>query len=720
MKAKSKAGNNHRRLYRPFFFLFMSLSSIVCFSISLPEKNENRINLLLITVDTLRPDRLSCYSRSHLKTPNIDGLAEKGILFSKAFASTPTTLPSHANILLGTTPLYHGVHANSNNVVRDELLTLSEYLKDCGYSTGAFVGGYPLDSRFGLGQGFDIYDDDFAGPGVKKPSVLERSAGEVVEKALNWLTNIESPWFLWIHCFDPHDPYEPPEPYKTQYKDDLYSGEVAYVDTVMGKLFDHMREKKYFGNTLIIFTGDHGESLGEHGELTHGYFAYNSTIWVPLIIVLPGGNPGRIGQDVSHIDIFPTICDVLLITKPPFLQGISLIPAIEGKDLKKRQIYFESLDPYFSQGWAPLKGFLYRGEKFMESPLPELYDLEDDFDELNNLAEKRELDGYKKQLSQIAAAFSSPEDTKKAGNIDRESLEKLRSLGYLSTSSPRDQRKEFFGPQDDIKVLMPYYNRAVEARELFKRGKTNDALGLLNDIIRERKDFAIAYWGLALMYRQLGKLHDSLAILKLGLERVPSNYDIFFNYISDNLAAGHYDEIIKLVSEKRYPAMESDAAIWLNLGLAYSGKGDIMNAIGATEKALSLDGKNPTIYNNLGTNYYYLTLKTEDPKVFENCIANFKKAIELDPDYAAPYSGLGAAYRIANNLDGAIYCWERALKLQPDSDQALYSLGLAYFDNGETAKALDYLNKYKERYSQRLPPGEKKKLEDLIQKLRQR
>jgi tetratricopeptide (TPR) repeat protein len=393
---------------------------------------------------------------------------------------------------------------------------------------------------------------------------------------------------------------------------------------------------------------------------------------------------------------------------------------MEGKNLPTRPIYFESMDPYYTKGWAPLYGFIDGREKFVESPIPELYDLENDFDELTNLAQEKELGGYRKRLGQIVKGLSSPEGIKAEERLDPETLEKLKSLGYVGSLSSPESRKEIFGPEDDVKVLLPYYKKAIEAMDLYQNGKVTEGIKLLNDIIEQRKDFYLAYYDLGIVYRDTRRLKDALAVLKLGLERLPSNYEIFHNYVSYLLDAAQYDEVIKMVSEKRLRAMEFDPGIWLNLGVAYSNKGDLENARVAYEKALSIDKKNPVIYNNLGWNYYYLTLKTKDRRTFQKCFESFKKALELDPDYASSYNGLGEAYRLADNLDGAIDCWEKALQLKPDFEEALYSLGLAHFDKGETAKALAYLNRYKERYSHLLTPEERKELDDLIQKCRQK
>jgi len=717
---RQSGGKKRWTLHLLLVCLVSGLFSLVLFSSSRPQSEGKRTNFLLITIDTLRADRLSCYSSPYLKTPNIDSLAQMGTLFSRAFAHTPTTLASHTNILLGVTPLTHGVRANAYFVVRPESPTLAGYLKSYGYTSGAFIGGYPLDSKFGLAQDFDTYDDDFAGTGYKKRSILERKAEAVIDKALGWLKSQRSPWFLWIHCYDPHDPYEPPPPFDIPYKKQPYDGEVAYVDYSLGRLVSYFRENHCFDDTLVILTGDHGESLGEHGELTHGCFAYNATLWIPLIIILPGGKNGRVDQQVSHIDLFPTVCDVLLIDKPPFLQGISLLPAMEGKSLLTRPIYFESLDPHYSKGWAPLRGFIYGRDKFIESPISELYNLDSDFAELNNLVENESLADAQEQLAQIVKSLSPSGEKKRPQGMDRETQEKLKSLGYVSASSPQDSRTDGYGPEDDVKVLLPFYNRTLEAMDLYRSARITEAVKLLEGVIAERKDFTIAHYDLALIYKETGKLTSALGILKKGLAAAPDNYDLFFEYTSCLLAAGQHEEAIKMISGNKFREMDYDPAIWLNLGVAFSSRGELENGIAAYEKALAIDPGNATVFNNLGAAYHYLTLKTGDQKAFNQSIESFKKAIELDPGYASPYNGLGTAYRLAGNLDGAIYCWERALELKADLDPVYYSLGLAYFEKGETPKGLEYLEKYKRRTAHFLSPGERKKLEELIQKFRQK
>ena len=699
-------------LFLVFLFLFFSLF-VQSSPLSSKSKEKASMNLLLITIDTLRADRLGCYGSKNVKTPNIDSLAERGTLFKNAFAHTSTTLPSHANILIGMTPLSHGVHDNSNFVVREEFLTLAEHLKGFGYATGAAVGAYPLDLRFGLNQGFDFYDDDYGNQNFQNPFYIERKAQKVVGTAIEWLNAQKGPWFLWIHCFDPHSPYESPEPFKSEFKNHPYDGEVAYVDFSLGELLSYLKNEDAFEKTVIVFTADHGESLGEHGEETHGYFAYNSTIWVPLIISLPGAVNNQVNQTVSHIDIFPTVCDVLHVEKPSFLQGSSLLPLLKGKKLSEKPVYFESLYPYYSRGWAPLRGYISGGEKFIDSPIPEVYDLDKDFDELINLAEKRELDKYKSKLASIIGDQSQPEEVE-SQRIDREALQKLKSLGYIS--SRQVITKENFTPESDIKMLLPYHNKSSEAMNIYKAGKVEEAINLLREIITEKKDVDTSYLNLARIYKERGELKDALEVLRSALDHLPSSYEIFLTYVSYLLHASQYDVVIDVFEKKEYLRMRFDPEIWNSVGVAYLNRGELEKAAEAFEEAISLDSDYPVAYNNLGNVYFFDFKKTRNPRAYQNALDNFKKAIELDPEYDLAYNGLGGAYLLVGYLEGAVVCLEKALELNPGLGYALYNLGHAYLLKGDIDKALDCFERYKKSNSDRLSPSERKELDELIQK----
>jgi arylsulfatase A-like enzyme/Flp pilus assembly protein TadD len=669
-------------------------------------------NVLLITIDTLRADRLSCYNKEYLLTPNIDSFAEKGVLFSRAFANTSTTLPSHTNILLGTSPLYHGVHDNLNFVVRDDFLTLTEHLKANGYATAAFVGAYPLDSRFGLAQGFDKYDDEYPHDYNQQLSRLERRAEDVIDKALEEMNSLDSPWFVWIHCYDPHLPYEPPEPFKNKYEKNPYDGEVAYVDLALGKLIGYMEKNRLFEKTVIVFTGDHGESLGEHGEASHGFYAYNTSIWIPFIVNIPGIKPKRVDQYVSHLDIFPTICEAVEVEKPSFLHGVSLLPVLKGKSLPDRTIYFESMYPYYSHGWAPLLGFLDRKEKFIESPIPELYDLEIDFDELNNLATQKKLDGYRAQMEKIIYAQTSSNNVKSKQMLDREALKKLKSLGYISTS--RDLNKKNFGPEDDIKTLLPFHNLTHKAMIHYGGGRTQKAIEILRNVIKERKDIGIAYQRLSELYVNEGQADKALEILREGLSNVSREYDIYRSYIKVLRIAKKYDEIIENFSEEIYREVSTDPEIWNTLGFAYSKRNEWDKAIEAYNQALSLDLNYAQAYFNLGDAYFSLANKNRDQGLIQKSLENYKKAIEVDPIYPSPYFGLGMVFRQIGNFDEAISYWIKSIELQPDFDMAIYYLGLVYLEKGDKSKALACFNTLKEKFFSHYPEEQKQHIEALI------
>ena len=707
------------RMGKKSFFVLHLIFLLVLVSPTSPlsatkSANNTPSNVLLITIDTLRADRLSCYSAKHLQTPNIDKFAERGVLFSRAFAHTSTTLPSHTNILCGTTPLHHGVHDNFNFVLKKEFLTLTEHLKTFGYSTGAFVGGFPLDSRFGLDQGFDVYDDDFG-----KKSELEIQAELVADKALSWLEIQENPWFLWMHCYDPHDPYEPPEPFLQQNKDDIYNGEVAYVDHVLEKLNSYLEKNGLFDKTVIVFTGDHGEALGQHGEVTHGFFAYNEVIWVPLIICSPEISQGRIDQHVSHIDIFPTVCDLLDVKKPPFLQGSSLMPAMKGKKIPQRIHYFESLYPFYSRGWAPLRGFIQKGEKYIDSPIPEIYEIENDFVELNNMAKRKKLEDYKKRLDRIIEDQSNSETPTSKKTIDREALRKLESLGYIS--NPNLTVQENFGPDDDIKTLLPLYNKTNLTDSLYKKREISidGAMESFKEILSSTQKIDGAYEGLASLYREMGELDNAIEVLLQGIEYHPSSYEVLRNLVEYFSEAGKHQDVISLCNDIYVVQMDFEPDIWNFLGYAYWKTGDLENAEKTYEKALAIDDENPALLSNFGNVYLSLYPKTKQPGHIQRAIELFGNSIELDSTNAQAHYGLGMAYLGSRDMAHAIVHWEKVLELQPDFVMAIFNLGRAYLEKGDKVRALDYLMRLKNKFSHRVPAALKQRIEDLIKRCKE-
>lgn len=681
------------------------------------EAKREGLNVLLISIDTIRPDRLSCYSTAFVRTPHIEGLASKGIVFSRAFAHNPTTLPSHTNILLGTTPLHHGVHDNSKFKVADEFLTLAEYLKDKGYATGAFIGAFPLDSRFGLAQGFDVYDESYPSEPSAAFTAPERRAEDVIRSAIDWISSQGSKWFSFVHLWDPHTSYSPPEPFLSEFKDDPYSGEVAYVDSELGKLFDFLEQKDQFQNTLVILTGDHGESLGEHGELTHSYFAYNSTIWVPLIISSPGLNAGRIADYVCHADIFPTICDILETDKPPFLQGVSLFPLLRGKKIKKRAIYIESLDPYYNRGAAPLRGFIEEGKKFLDSPIPEFYALETDFHEADDRIQDIDVGEYRKKLAGLMEKLSSTKAESAPSKIDQETLRRLRSLGYVS--SAQTQIKESYGPADDLKTILPFQKKLDAAIILFDEGKLDESIGLLEEIVRDKKDMVRAYIYLFPLYKSRGQPEKALELLEKGYEHNPENFDIITAYGMLLSEAGALEQSIAML-QKALTKIDFDPRVWDLMGLAYWRKGDEENALAHYRRALALDPEFAKTHSNIGALYFSKSMKTQNRTDYAQAMEHFKKAIEYDPNFVVAYRGLGLGYKAVGRAGDAIAVWEKALKIDPTDGFLNLNLGKAHLERGDKARALEYLENYLRLRTDTLSAQERREIESLIQKCRQK
>jgi arylsulfatase A-like enzyme len=704
-----------------FIGLWMILGpagSLAAFPTPRPDAGaKQKPNLLLITVDTLRPDRVSCYGGSVLKTPNIDRLAARGTVFRRAFAQTTTTLPSHTNILLGLSPLRHGVHDNGNFIVGKEFLTLAEHLKAAGYATAAFIGGFPLDSRFGLNRGFDVYDETLENRGTNEQFYRERKAEDVVASALRWLEGRASPWFAWVHCYDPHHPYEPPEPFLSQYKGRLYDGEVAYVDLALKKLLDFIESEKG-ADAVVVFTGDHGESLGQHGEDTHGFLAYNTTLRIPLLISAPGWKAGIVDQMAVHTDLFPTICDLLGLEVPSRLDGLSLLPAMKGKKLPQRAVYFESLFPYYSRGWAPITGFLQGSEKFVESPIPELYDLDKDFDESKNLLAGQDPGKLRARLAQVMGGLSPLDQAGRDRKPDREAQEKLRSLGYVS--SPQPVRKAQYGPGDDVKTLLPLHNKCTEAQGLFDSGHSAEAIDLLKSVLTEREDFDGGYSALGVIYARMGRIGDALAVLKRGVELLPSNYLIASPYVHLLNEVGRADEVIRVITaDGRYP-FEHEFDSWNALGVAYLNTGQLEKAREALDSALALDEKDYLVHRNLGDVEFAVFARSKDPGAYEKSLAYYEKAIALNPRDPSSRNALGFTYLQGGRPREAIPPLQKALELFPDYDTAVYNLGLAYFGSGDYGKALENLTRFREKFARPLTPAQIRAVDSLIQQCRSR
>ncbi|OGD11228.1 MAG: hypothetical protein A2Y86_08490 [Candidatus Aminicenantes bacterium RBG_13_62_12] len=693
----------------------MALALLAALSVRLPAAAA-RPNVLLITVDTLRPDRLSCYSAAFVKTPEVDALAARGALFERAYAHNPTTLPSHANILTGMTPPFHGVSENSKSKLPDAALTLAEHLKGEGYATAAFIGAFPLDSRFGLDQGFDFYDDSFPSLPARMGTYAERRAGEVIKAASAWIAGREGKWFCWVHLWDPHAPYAPPEPFLSRYKADPYSGEAAYVDSELGRLFQELRRTGLLERTFIILTADHGESLGEHGEMTHSYFAYNSTIHIPLVIAGPGIGPARVGVNVSHSDIFPTLCELAGVLTPEGLQGRSLAGLMKGGKRAERPIYFESLEPYLNKGCAPLRGFIEGQVKYMDSPVPELYDLAADFDEKTSLANKRDLSPFKKKLDDLVGSLASPLSGAAARPADSRTLEKLRSLGYVAT--PVAKVKAAYGPADDLKSFLPFQQRLERAVLMADRGETAGSIRELTALTGEKKDFAPAYIYLSQVYGSQGNTADAVKALEAAVAANPDDYSLLTSLGTLLVQSRQYDRAADIL-EKALTLVDFDPAVWDNLGIVFMRKGDYAKALEYLARAVELDKTFALAFSNIGAvRLEMFSREGLKPEDLAMAVESFRKAVSLDSGLGLAWLGLGVASRMNGDLSGAIEAWEKAVAANPVDTYSRINLGRAYLDRGDKVLARAAFEKYLEARGPGIPAGERAMVLALIEKCR--
>lgn len=621
-------------------------------TLSYASNTEKRdFNILLITVDTLRYDRLGVYSDKYVKTPYIDELSSHSFVFRNAYAHNPVTLPSHVNIMTGVTPVYHGISDNPGFVLDGRFLTIAEYLKEKKYSTGAFIGAFPLDSRFGLNQGFDVYDDNIGTQDILEIYFTERPADKVIEPARQWISEQKNKWFAWIHLFDPHEPYSPLPPFDKEYSHDPYSGEVAYVDSQLGLLFDFMKKHDLMESTIVILTADHGEAFGEKGERSHSYFAYNNTIHIPLIIYVPGAGPKTIDENVCHVDIFPTICQQLGYEIPSHLQGESLIPIIEGEKRKNSEIYFESLTPYLSRGWAPLTGFIRGNMKFINQPIKELYNLKEDRDEDVNLAKKSDMKKWESDLNQLVKKLRGKENIKRFEKIDIGEMNKLKSLGYL-LEGPASM-KEAFTEENDLKVLKPFQNKMYNAINKYKEGKIEEAVDDLKEVIEQRPDFVLAYKHIASIYYTSGRIDDTIGILRMGLKNNPKNLNLMSKLGIMLVLANKKEEAIELL-QKCIKKDKQNPEYFNYLGVAYQKSDNFKLALENYKKAIEIDNNFALPWNNMGSLYLMVYLKTKKEIDFQRAIDNFNTALAFDPGLFAAINGKKAAYKFKEQIEKAI------------------------------------------------------------------
>ncbi len=624
------------------------------------------LNVVLITIDTLRADHVGCYGYKQIKTPNIDGLAADGARFERAFAVVPVTLPSHTTMLTGTYPMLSGMHDFSGNKLSPLQPTLATVLKQAGYQTGAVIAAAVLDSRFGLNQGFDFYYDHFDFNRLDEANLdqMERPGNVVADVALDWLAkNSQKKFFLWMHLYDPHFPYRPHEPYSREYAAQPYDGEIAFADAQVGRLLRFLKEKGIYRNTMIVLCGDHGEGLGEHGEKTHGFFIYNATMHVPLIIRLPENAAARtIGDPVSLVDLMPTVLGAVGLEVPSQVQGRSLLPQLrdvrDRNDLHRddlyrddqtgrdRVLYGETYLPRLHFNWSELRGSENTKYHFIDAPRPELYDLAKDPGEVHNLfAEKKAVsEEMRAKLAGMIRDYSAGKELAEKTGLDPDLMERLKALGYAGFSGggdPTISSRNLPDPKDRIAT----YELISDAIADSQHGRFQEAIDNLKNVVKTEPN------------------------------SVPAHYLQGLDYYRLKMYPQAVDELQKTVQ------LSPDYALAVfNLGMAQARAGQIEAAIATLQRTLQLDATNFEAAYNLGVAFL-------QKKQVEPAAEAFRQSVTINPELARGHRLLGETLLYQNKLDDAIAELRRAVELAPQEPIMHESLAKGLTAKGLTAEA---------------------------------
>ncbi len=678
-------------------------------------------NLLLVTFDTTRWDHVGYATGRRDLTPMLDAMAARGTWFSTCLTTQPLTLPAHTSIMTGLFPYHHGVRNNGTYVVPKEDVTLATRLRSAGYATHAIVSAFVLDHQFGLDQGFDGYDDDLSGgPKQKLFMFKEIKAAETARKAVKWLHDErpkDKPFFLWLHFFDPHADYEPPDDVAIDFPGDPYSGEIHYADRELGRVIKELDDAKLLDDTLFVFTADHGDSLGDHGEKTHGLFIYESTTRVPLFLAGPGVPTGRRVDTLARtVDIVPTVLELLRLDRPSGLDGVSLEELWSGHD-NQRTAYMETLTPRENFGWSELRAVRNARAKVIAAPRAEAFDLAADPGEQHNLfvgpappAAGRPLLA---ELRTISKTDPYEMGRAQAHTMEPETRKKLAALGYVWTEPPAHSSV----PRADPKDRLEFWARFQGAQDLIRQKSYASAIGEIEGLLLDdpqnlhalaslanalmhvgEKDRALdvyrrmmvldpsyepAYRGAAYLQEQRGHFAEAEALLQAALKIRPEDPES---------ASGMGDLEIE---EGHFPAAEA----WFRKALelephsstALAGLGNCLNRAGRLKEALDLlrsaRQHDPTSHV-LTYNLAVVSERLGDPR---SAMALYKAAIRLEPDHSMSWNNLGSLLERAGRHEDALRCFNQAHEIDPENAEAAYNLGALLVNDGRPAQALPLL-----------------------------
>lgn len=638
-------------------------------------------NILLITLDTTRADRIGAYGYGGAQTPNLDRLAGEGILFEHCITPSAFTLPSHSSIMTGMYPPYHGVRLNGDAGLADVHTTLAEHLGSRGYRTGAFIGAFVLDGRWGLEQGFDHYDDEFD---LEPDQTLDlagvqRPANLIVDAALQWLeTDEATPFFAWLHFYDAHAPYAPPEPYRSRFGSDpssQYDGEIAFADSQVGRLLEWLASRGLDRNTIVVVVGDHGEALGSHGESEHGYFIYDYAVKAPLIVRIPSaGLAGkRIASQVRTIDVFPTILELLGI--PAEAQGESVWPLIAGQtSVEPRYAYSESMATRLQYGWSALYSVRTEQYKYIDAPRAELYDLESDPGETNNRLTdlRRVTHQMREELSAIRASAAEGAPEAAEANLDDETVAQLSALGYLGGSSAiQEDDRDLPDPKD--KLLL--YEGVNYAAQLLIKDDFGEAVEVLERVLDEDPEVPQAQLLLVSAYRKTGETAKAKSILDRYLKKDAGNPRALIA-MAEILSEEGRDEDVIAICRRALAEDERNARAWELIADVYIDRNDHENALPNLRKVVEIQPKLTRSRNNLAASLIGVGELDEAETLLLEIVKQF-------PRFPLARYHLGLLREGQGRLQEARKEYETEVENHPDSVVARFNLGNLLFGFGE-------------------------------------
>lgn len=647
-----------------------------------------------MTIDTVRRDHVGAYGDTQAATPALDRLAREGLRFDAATANAPLTLVSHSSLLSGLLPPNHGLRNNGAGAFPADRETLATVLSAAGYRTGAFVAAFVLDRRFGLDRGFDTYDDEIEREVGARPTLeAERRGDQVMDRALAWLARKNSdpedekrPFFLWIHLYDPHAPYDPPAPFRERFPADPYRGEIAFADAQVGRLLGDLDRRGLAGSTLVAVAADHGEGLGEHGEATHGMLIYESTLAVPLLLRGPGLAARAVAAPVGLCDLGPTLAGLLGHPFSPPASGRTLDgrdlsePLRLGKEPARGEVYAETRYPEIF-GWSPLSMLRRRDAKYISAPKPELYDLASDPGERRNLLGTRPAvgaqgpgAGFAARLAQIEAGAVKPA----APPVDAETAARLASLGYVaggSGTAPAGPGYDRPDPKDRIGLFQRFEAAALALRS----GDAPRAISELRALAAADPGNAIFRSRLAQAVRESGRPADAIPLLREAALAAPADPDVWYDLAVALQGVGRAAEA-RTAIERAIQLDEARPDPHNTLGLLLLGEGRGEEARREFERATTIDPRNSVALNNLGNALRSLGRPGEAE-------AAYRRAIDAAPRYADPLNGLGALLVEANRPREAIDCFDRARRLAPGNLETLINRGIALELAGDRAAA---------------------------------